>query len=127
MTVHFDRESTNDKPTDQSNLPQEQEKQVQGNGNSLPKSSLKASKYNGIVSPQVQMALDGKNYNSTRYSMNLTLKDGHKGTTGLRAYYIEIITAMQDFCPKLMLLPWNTEKDKDFLKKPDQIPFVSVM
>ena len=51
----------------------------------------------------------------------MTLKDEHKGTTGLRDYYIEIIIAMQDFCPKLMLLPWNTEKDKDFLKKPDQI------
>lgn len=34
----------------------------------------------------------------------------------MRAYYIEILTSMRDFCPKIMLLPWNTEKDEDHIK-----------
>ena len=86
-----------------------------------PKSSIRPSKYTNPVAT-VQTTLDGEPYRSTRYSLNVKLMDGHKGTVGLRAYYIEIFTAMRDFCNNVMLLPWNTEKDNDFIKDPDKLP-----
>ena len=86
-----------------------------------PKTSLRPSKYTAPIAT-VQTTLDGKPYKSTRYSLNVKLLEGHKGTVGLRPYYIEIFTAMQDFCNNMMLLPWNTEKDADFIKEPDKLP-----
>ena len=85
-----------------------------------PKPSLRPSKYT-IPVATVQTTLDGKPYKSTRYSLNVKLLEGHKSTVGLRAYYIEIFTAMQDFCKGIMLLPWNTEKDAEFIKEPDKL------
>ena len=60
--------------------------------------------------------------NTTRYTLNLDVTAEQKVTAGLLEVYIGFFKKLKEYCPDLLLLPWNTEIHKDKIKNPDKIP-----
>ena len=85
------------------------------------KSCLKQGKYNS-PGHKVQSSLSGATMNTTRYTLNLEVTAEQKGTTGLRGVYIDFFKGLKEYRPELILLPWNTEVNKEKIKSPDKIP-----
>ena len=123
LSKDFERETTSEAasmPTTEDTNQCEESSTVTTEGNES-KSCLRESKYK-TTTAKIQSNLSGAPINTTRYTLNLDVTEEQKGTAGLREVYIEFIKKLKEYCPDLILLPWNTEVHKDKIKNPDKIP-----
>ena len=83
---------------------------------------MKEPKYSNSSTKKLQSSLKGNIMSSWRYSLNFTLEEEHKGTTGLRDYFAMIMKEMQTYCKEACFLPWHTDDYSEAIRTPEKLP-----